>query len=308
MFINLGILKADPEFPLANLSIEKLRQELPRDNAVEDDDDGDWEHLVGTHEHVQPANAPTEADENLLSTFENLDFEDEELENALALFSPQDLPAFRALKEQIQREMAKLTDASKNEETPPPEMETSQKVADPPLAPVKSADLLKQKAKSPSVIWQQNDEVILLQIKIGDVEEYFLEISSKELVFQMLDLVDNEVKALAFAFYGVVDVARTSFEKRGLNLVVRLAKVGHHEWPRLLEMEERLMYVKYNYDHLNVIDDHIEFKKERPRRIRADDSDDDNDEDSSNSCVDEDEDDMADPLSDPFIKKNVYNA
>lgn len=314
-FVEEGLVKPDPEFPLANISPVAIQREFEKekddDDAARDTDDvdaDDWEDLIGTYQKekvVEKVQVAEDLDDgnNVLSSLQTDDFDDEEWENVIAMCFPQLLPVWKKQKEDAAKNEKEQIESPKKEEVKEEKLEKvkqdksdtkSEKSKQKPL------NLLTQMYRSPQVIWQQNDEIILLQIRIGDVEDYYLEITHKELIFQMYDLIDNEPRALALIFFGVVDVNRTSYEKRGLNLVVRLAKAGFEQWPRLLEMEDKLNYIKYNLDQLNVIDQHFVFKKSKKPVVRVDSSDDYDSDSSMDYCSEDD--DLDNPLADGFIK------
>lgn len=163
----------------------------------------------------------------------------------------------------------------------------------------KSMPRLKSLYKSPLVLWQQSESLISLQINTPDIEDYYLRVTSTNLLF--IANIQNDTRVLSLNFCGCIDCSLVSHEIRGLKVIVRLPKaIKGLIWPRLTYDSDKPSWLKYNYDSI-VIEQEAFLNTARYRQETAlmDDSSD------TDSYMDEDDyptrpKDMFDPFDDEF--------
>lgn len=224
-----------------------MRAELKTDS--DNDDDQSWDKLVGTYEtpSVEP---PAEQPNELLNIADTGEYDSEDLDNILQMLG------MSHMRDQLKKNTAGENDSTKSVDSKSIKSKPKSKIQQlrrqsEKLTPKK---LLSHKVKGPHVVWQQTDMLIQLAIKIGDEERFFLQISPTELLFQVNHEDEGETRGLALALYGVIDSRQATFEKRGLNVVINLPKVGFVEWPRLLKLNETVQNIQYNFDAFKVFD------------------------------------------------------
>lgn len=105
---------------------------------------------------------------------------------------------------------------------------------------------LKALHKRPQTTWYQNDCMIFLSVHAPDINNYFLEVTSKTLLF--VATIQSEKFVLILNFLASVDCASVSHEIKGLNVVVRLKKTYFIKWPRLLQQSTKYSWLKYNFN------------------------------------------------------------
>ncbi|XP_037937655.1 putative ATP-dependent RNA helicase TDRD12 isoform X2 [Teleopsis dalmanni] len=108
---------------------------------------------------------------------------------------------------------------------------------------------LKSSYKCPYTIWYQTDVFIFLNINAPDVRKFSIDVTNKTLIFTA-DL-ENEKLLLTLNFFGIIN-PNYYYEVRGLNLVVRLVKSVHMNWPRLIEQNCKFPWLSYNINKIDI--------------------------------------------------------
>lgn len=276
-----------------------------------DDAEEDWEKFVGTYKPAEVApSVPSNANPNSIANFNLNNFEHEEFVEILNFFgcghlakqlkpdnkSP-NLPNLLALPAPEQ-EGNNIQNEDKNMNLPT----IDENNVDMGPNNIKLSPLICL-FKTPEVIWQQNETFVVLSIKLGDTEAYYLEITEQDLILEFKsDPVDEEPRVLLLNFYAAIDTRLASYEKPGLNLIVRLPKLFKGiNWLQLQATDEKFAYIKYNYDALIILDEYCENARTRTRPNLSDSEMGDDFDSSSNEFPDDDDEkDEFDPLEDGF--------
>lgn len=308
------ILNFDPLF----LKAEAVKSGIDEDDTSVDDDEDDWEDLIGASEKYKaPIPAPETENEDLDSDeFKKIvlkQYDDQTNSDELDeedIFEVLDIMHLGHLIPGLKEQQSRLKEKIENDSSPllaieaPPAKEINHKQDssfEKTQSNVPHEDQLVFCTKQPSVNWQQTDLLVLLSIHLGDNQEYHLEVYNKYIIFAHLVPTDNQL--MVINLFGIINNKMVSHEIRGLNLIIRLPKnLPGIPWPRLTDEEEKFAHIKYNFDSLKPIDEDL-----RPRiighkrRVRHDSVSDD---DSTTEEEDEDYDvlEAGDPLFDGIIK------
>lgn len=273
IFVEKGLAKLRENFKFEDITEEELLKELESTESKPDEDEEDWEKYIGTY---KPA-PQTTLTQNTNGTFD-FDFDDmdeEDLESALAFFgldhlmpkkngiSQSNLPKIENGTEHLPNEHQKNDGVNDDEKQI---MKNNQA-----LNHIKISQLTSQ-YKSPEVIWQQNELFVIMSIKLGDTETFYLDITETDLILEFSDIQnDDETKVLMLNFFNYIDPSLASYQKRGLNLVIRLPKLFKGvSWTRLTKIDEKLSHIKYNFDAMNVLDEDCILQKVTTRPDSSD--------------------------------------
>ena len=130
-----------------------------------------------------------------------------------------------------------------------------------------STSTLKYIHKHPKIEWRQNDIVVYLLVSAIDCEDYALKINDFSVTIAIKYRDDFEKTTIEL--YSGIDSKLSSYELRGLNVIIRLMKKkSFNKWPRLTDKELnclRKQFIKASLE--KITKDLEELRLEEPRRV-----------------------------------------
>lgn len=103
--------------------------------------------------------------------------------------------------------------------------------------------------------WHQTDDGIIIKVNITDHQQCDIAIK-QNLVHVLAEFESAVCREILLNLFGAVIVKESQFRVRGNFLVIDLVKGVRREWPSLLYNDQKVLWLKYNYDAMeNIIDE-----------------------------------------------------
>jgi hypothetical protein len=100
--------------------------------------------------------------------------------------------------------------------------------------------------KHPRIEWRQNKFAILLKFQAIDAVDYALNVDDSSLTIHII--YENSYEYTIVYLYGDIEVQYVSHEVAGQNIIVRLVKTLHFDWPRLTKYDEPNRFITFNHE------------------------------------------------------------
>ncbi|XP_023234145.1 putative ATP-dependent RNA helicase TDRD12 [Centruroides sculpturatus] len=148
--------------------------------------------------------------------------------------------------------MEDLNDEIKQTVSLSPENQNQQSVNKKSNIPKLSSNILQidKNIVTPQVTWWQKKEEIIITIHVIGVKDFDIDIKEKQIYFSAI--VNGKCYRFEEELFSLINDNMSKARIYGQNVEIRLSKAKKGlKWPRLIATEQKKIYIKLNFDHLD---------------------------------------------------------